>query len=231
MSTKKPKTKSELSKTDVKIVVIVLIFIAAVILSIVEFAFLYKPKTEEIKDTQTTLDSLQVKVEEAKRVPEQITYFQQEIDRLEGKTSEDGTEDAELRQEINVPVILSIVENAANNAKMKLTSIAMDGNAAYVKGGVIEGIVQEQEQGAEGEEGSENEATPEVDASAFYKLGIAMSVDSVTYEGLMKFLENVEDAGYYITTSSAALNTKENVQGVVYEGTINFYIYSFVASN
>lgn len=230
MATQKPKTKSELSKTDIKIVIIVLIFIFAIIISAVEFFFLYKPKSEEISDVKTQISDLQVKVEEAKRVPDQINYYQGEIDRLEGKTAgENEEDDAELRQEINVPVILSIVEDAAAKAKMELSSIAMDGNAAYVKGGVIEGILNQNNQN--GEEAPPLDATPEVDASAFYKLGIAMTVESVTYDGLMKFLGNVENAGYYITTSSANLSTKEIDGKIIYSGSVNFYIYSFVAAS
>ena len=97
----------------------------------------------------------------------------------------------------------------------------MDGNAAYIKGGVIIPSTNDGENG----DGVVEEQT----ATAFYKLGISMDVTSVSYEGLMQFLETIEDAGYYATTSSASLtlNPEENV----YAGALNFYIYSFVSSS
>lgn len=223
MAGKKINTKSELSKTDVKIVVIVLIFIFAIIIGVVEFMFLYTPNVEEAETLQQTFDGLQLRVEEAKKIPNQIAHYQREIDILEGKTTDDSGEDngnAELRQELDVPKILSIVEKSATASNMKLQSITMDGNAAYIKGGVIIPSTDP----SNGEEG-----TTENVASAFYKLGIAMDVTSVSYEGLMQFLEAIEDAGYYATTSSASLVL--DAENNIYSGSLNFYIYSFVSSN
>lgn len=215
---KKLNMKSELSKTDTKIVVIVVIFILAIAVCAVEYFYLYKPNSEKIAETQQTLDGLQIRVEEAKRIPAEIETLQKQIDVLEGKTTgDDGEDNTELRQELDLPKILSIVERSATTSDMKLQSITMDGNAAYIKGGVVipssdngEGVVEET-------------------ATAFYKLGISMDVTSVTYEGLMQFLETIEDAGYYVTTSSASLTLdKENN---IYSGSLNFYIYSFVSSS
>jgi hypothetical protein len=219
MATGKKKMQSELSKTDVKIVVIVLILLVSIAIGFVEFFYLYRPNDEKLVQAQETLAGLQVKLQEAKRVPTQIEHYKQQIDILEGKTTEEGGEDnVELRQEIDLPTILGIVETSASNAKMELKAISMDGNAAYIKGGVI---IQSPD--------AENGDTPEINASAFYRLGISMEVTSVTYEGLTMFLENVEDAGYYLTTSSASLEVGED--GETYSGTIDFYIYSFVSSS
>ena len=222
MAGKKINTKSELSKTDVKIVVIVVIFLLAIVIGAIEFLYIYKPNAEKITETQQTLDSLQIRLDEAKKIPNQIAHYQREIDILEGKTTDDGEGgNAELRQELDLPKILSIVETSATASNMKLQSITMDGNAAYIKGGVIIPSTNNGENG----DGVVEEQT----ATAFYKLGISMDVTSVSYEGLMQFLETIEDAGYYATTSSASLtlNPEENV----YAGALNFYIYSFVSSS
>jgi len=223
MAGKKINTKSELSKTDVKIVIIVVIFLLAVVIGAIEYLYIYKPNAEKITETQQTLDGLQIRLEEAKKIPNQIAHYQREIDILEGKTTGDGEEgNTELRQELDLPKILSIVETSATASNMKLQSITMDGNAAYIKGGVI--IPSTNDQNGEG-----NGVTEEQTATAFYKLGIAMDVTSVSYEGLMQFLETIEDAGYYATTSSASLTL--NPEDNVYAGALNFYIYSFVSSS
>lgn len=223
MAGKKINTKSELSKTDVKIVIIVVIFLLAIVIGAIEFLYIYKPNAEKITETQQTLDGLQIRLDEAKKIPNQIAHYQREIDILEGKTTGDDEGDGtntELRQELDLPKILSIVETSATASNMKLQSITMDGNAAYIKGGVI--IPSTNDQNGEG-------AAEEQTATAFYKLGISMDVTSVSYDGLMQFLETIEDAGYYATTSSASLtlNPEENV----YAGALNFYIYSFVSSS
>lgn len=222
MAGKKINTKSELSKTDVKIVIIIVIFLLAIIIGFIEFLYIYKPNAEKITETQQTLDGLQIRLDEAKKIPNQIAHYQREIDILEGKTTgEDGEEgNSELRQELDLPKILSIVETSATASDMKLQSITMDGNAAYIKGGVI--IPPSTGDGSDG-------ATEEQTASAFYKLGITMDVKSVTYDGLMQFLETIEDAGYYATTSSASLTLDKDNN--IYSGTLNFYIYSFVSSS
>ena len=189
MAGKKLNTKSELSKNDIKIVVIVLVFLLAIIIGAVEIMFLYSPKVEEAEALQQTLDSLQLKVTEAQKVPQQITMYRNRIEELEGRTSEDGEETPELRQEIDVPKILSIVENAASTSNMQLKSVMMDGNAAYIKGGIVLG--------------NDGNTSGAVENTAFYKLGVALQVEAVSYEGLMQFLSYVEEAGYYVTTSSA----------------------------
>lgn len=216
MASKKISSKSELSKNDVKIVVIVVIFIVAIIIGAVEIMFLYSPKSLEAKSLQDTFDSLQVKVEEAKRVPNQIASYRTQIEQLEGKTFGDEEETPELRQEIDVPTILQIVENAAASSEMKLKSVTMDGNAAYIKGGLsIAG-------------GTTEDGTAENTSVAFYKLGVALDVDAVSYDGLMNFLSTFEDAGYYVTTSKASLEY-DKVSGA-YKGPLNFYVYSLVSS-
>lgn len=223
------KMKSELSKTDIQVVVIVLILLVTIALGVVEYMFWFSPKAEEIDQANQTLAGLQTKVQEAKRVPQQIKNYEQQIAILEGGGSESEDEDStELRQEIDVPTILAIVESSATQANLKLSSITMDGNAAYIKGGVIDGGSSEQQQQQPNPDGSIPEASAPVSGSDFYKLGIAMEVTSVSYDNLMQFLENVEDAGYYITTSSAFLSTED---GNIYKGNLNFYIYSFVASS
>ena len=219
---KNNKMKSELSQTDKQIVVIVLVFLVAIFACVAEFLWLYKPAVKELEGLEQTYKGLEVRVNEAKRVPSQIEYYREQIDILEGKTTDDETgETNELRQEIDVPTILAIVEESATTANMKLTSIAMDGNAAYIKGGVISGNKNNQ--------GSQNgEQIPEVESSSFYRLGITMDVTSITYDGLMQFLASMEAADYYLTTSSAHLSTGN---GVEYSGKISFYIYSFVSSS
>ena len=138
MAGKKINTKSELSKTDVKIVIIVVIFLLAIVIGAVEYLYIYKPNAEKIVETQQTLDGLQIRLDEAKKIPNQIAHYQREIDILEGKTTGEGEEgNTELRQELDLPKILSIVETSATASNMKLQSITMDGNAAYIKGGVI----------------------------------------------------------------------------------------------
>ena len=222
-SGKNKSTQSGLSKTDVQILVIVVAFLVTILASVATFVWVYQPMNEELDQLNQTYDGLQFRVEEAKRVPAQISSYRAKIDELEGQTTEDeGAETDELRKEIDVPTILAIVEQSATDADMKLSRIAMDGNAAYIKGGVVGGVQPDKK-----DEGDEIE-TPEVNASSFYRLGISMDVTAVNYSGLMQFLANMEDAGYYLTTSSAALNTQD---GTTYTGSINFYIYSFVASN
>jgi hypothetical protein len=176
----------------------------------------YEPMVDEYAKLEKTLSSLDVKVKEAKRVPAQIADYQAKIEELEGKTTDDDTgEIAELRQEIDVPTILAIVEQSASSSEMKLSSIAMDGNAAFIKGGVISGGQQMPSDGI----ASGN--------NSFYRLGIALSIESVTYEGLMSFLQSMEDANYYLTTSAAKLRLQADGS---YNGAINFYIYSFVSA-
>ena len=48
MAGKKINTKSELSKTDVKIVIIVVIFLLAIVIGAIEFLYIYKPNAENL---------------------------------------------------------------------------------------------------------------------------------------------------------------------------------------
>ena len=102
MAGKKINTKSELSKTDMKIVIIIVIFLLAIIIGFIEFLYIYKPNAEKITETQQTLDGLQIRLDEAKKIPNQIAHYQREIDILEGKTVE---------HDIIVPVELITEEN------------------------------------------------------------------------------------------------------------------------
>jgi hypothetical protein len=219
MANSTSKTKSELSKNDLKILVIVLMVIITVLGCLAEIMFWSKPTAEELTKAEQTYETLLPKVDEAKRVPDQILYYRNEIAILEGRETDGSEDDVELRQEIDVPTILTIVESSASAAKLQLTSIAMDGNAAYIKGGIIQGEITN----------PSNEVMPEESVSSFYKLGVSMQVKTVTYDGLMQFLQNVEDAGYYITTSSASLTSNDG--GKTYSGTLNFHIYSLVATS
>lgn len=215
------KLKSELSATDTKILVIVLILVAAFIVGILEYCFVFTPYSKDYDDIQTKIETLQPKLKEAEAVPGQIVTLQRQIDALMGKTNDESDKQTEegLNEVLDVPSILAIVEKSATDAGLELQSITMDGNAAYVKGGVISGM----NPGTENGQGAQMQQS-----GGFAKLGISLVVNKVTYDGLMDFLHNLEEAGYYLTTVKT--NLKSGGQDSVYNGTIDFAIYSYNTS-
>lgn len=205
---KSNKSKSELSKKDWKIFSVVLIIFLTVVIVAIIGAFPIRTALKDIEAAQGTITELEPKVQEALKVPSDIAYYESQIAILSGQKTEDNVEIPELGMKLDVPTILTIIENSARGANLNFTSLTMDGNASYVKGGLLPSESGEQQE----------------DASGFLKLGLSMQVSSVDYAGLMKFLENVEDAGYYVTTSECSLATNES--GNIYNGTLKFYIYS-----
>ena len=216
------KFKSELSATDTKILIIVLILIVAFIVGIAEYFLLFKEYDKDNNDIQTKITSLQPQLKEAEAVPGKIATIQKQIDALMGKTNNEDDKQTEegLNEILDVPTILAIVESSASSAGVDLSSITMDGNAAYIKGGIIAGM---------NPGNAENGGTQVQPSGDFAKLGIALVVNKVTYEGLMDFLANLEEAGYYLTTVKTNLKAIDSSPGS-YSGNINFSIYSYNTS-
>lgn len=202
----------KMTKLEKKILTIILIVICVALVGILLRVFIYKPNSEQITSLENEIEALSEKVEEAKKAPSLIVSYQAKINALIGGSEENSNL---LNQVIDVPDILRLVENAAASSGVQFTEISMNGNASFVKGGLIEN-----------EDGTTEEI---VNAENFYLLEMKLKTAS-DYSQLWSFLKACEDSGFYVTVDHIAI-ADAKTEGLRLEGDVQINFYSIVSSS
>ena len=202
----------KMTKLEKKIATIILMVVMVAIIGVALQFFIYKPNAEQIDTLTNEIDSLADKVEEAKKAPSLIVAYQNKINELIGGSEENSNL---LNQVIDVPDILRLIENAAASSRVEFEEISMNGNASFVKGGLIE---------------SENGTTTEiVNAENFYLLEMKLKV-ICNYDQMWKFLKECENSGFYVTVDYIAISDNES-KDFRLEGEMQINFYSLVSSD
>lgn len=202
----------KMTKLEKKILTIILIVVCVALVGLLLRFFIYKPNNEQITKLESEIESLSEKVEEAKKAPGLIVSYKEKINALIGGTEENSNL---LNQVIDVPDILRIIENAAAGSGVELDEISMNGNASFVKGGLIEN-----------EDGSVEEI---VVADNFYLLEMKLKTAS-DYTQLWNFLKVCEDCGFYVTVDHIAISDAKT-EGMRLEGDLQINFYSIVSGS
>ena len=202
----------KMTKLEKKIATIILMVVMVAIVGVALQFFVYKPNTEQIDTLTNEIESLADKVEEAKKAPSLIVAYQNKINALIGGSDENSNL---LNQVIDVPDTLRLIENAAASSGVEFEEISMNGNASFVKGGLIEN-----------EDGTTSEI---VNAENFYLLEMKLKV-ICDYDQMWNFIKECEDSGFYVTVDHIAVSNEkmENLR-LASEMQINFY--SLVSSD
>ena len=202
----------KMTKLEKKIATIILMVVMVAIVGIALQFFIYKPNTEQIDTLTNEIESLADKVEEAKKAPSLIVAYQNKINALIGGSEENSNL---LNQVIDVPDTLRLIENAAASSGVEFEEISMNGNASFVKGGLIEN-----------EDGTTSEI---VNAENFYLLEMKLKV-ICDYDQMWNFLKECEDSGFYVTVDHIAIST-EKTEGPRLTGDMQINFYSLVSSD
>ena len=200
----------KMTKLEKKILTIILIVVCVALVGLLLKFFIYKPNSEQITKLESEIEALSEKVEEAKKAPALIVSYKEKINALIGGTEENSNL---LNQIIDVPDILRIVEKSAANSGLEIDEISMNGNASFVKGGLIEN-----------EDGSVEEI---VVADNFYLLEMKLKTAS-DYSQLWNFLKSCEDCGFYVTVDHIAISDAKT-EGMRLEGDVQINFYSIVS--
>ena len=182
----------KMTKLEQKIAIIILMVVMVGIVWIALQFFVYKPNSEQIETLTNELEALAPKVEEARKAPSLIISYQNKINALIGGSEENSNL---LNKVIDVPDTLRLIENAAAASGVEFEEISMNGNASFVKGGLIEN-----------EDGTTTEI---VNAENFYLLEMKLKV-ICDYEQMWRFLQICELSGYmllWITLQSLSIRT------------------------
>jgi Tfp pilus assembly protein PilO len=174
--------------------------------------FIYKPNAEQIDTLTNEIESLADKVEEAKKAPSLIVAYQNKINALIGGSEENSNL---LNQVIDVPDTLRLIENAASSSGVEFEEISMNGNASFVKGGLIEN-----------EDGTTSEI---VNAENFYLLEMKLKV-ICDYDQMWNFIKECEDSGFYVTVDHIAVSN-EKTENLRLAGEMQINFYSLVSSD
>ena len=202
----------KMTKLEKKIATIILMVVMVAIIGVALQFFIYKPNAEQIDTLTNEIDSLADKVEEAKKAPSLIVAYQNKINELIGGSEENSNL---LNQVIDVPDILRLIENAAASSSVEFEEISMNGNASFVKGGLI---------------ASEDGTTTEiVNAENFYLLEMKLKV-ICNYDQMWKFLKECENSGFYVTVDHIAISDNES-KDFRLEGEMQINFYSLVSSD
>lgn len=202
---------NKMSKLEKRIATIILTVVCVGLVALLMHFFISKPNKAEVESLSAEIESLADKVEEAKKAPSLIKSYQAKINALIGGSQENS---GLLNKAIDVPYVLKIIENAAASSGMNINEISMNGNASFVKGGLIEM-----------EDGSTEEI---VNAENFYLLEVKLKT-SGDYEQLWKFLKSCEDSGFYVTADHIAVSDAKT-EGHALEGEVQVNFYSLVTS-
>lgn len=202
----------KMTKLEKKIATIILMVVMVAIVGIALQFFIYKPNTEQIDTLANEIESLADKVEEAKKAPSLIVAYQNKINALIGGSEENSNL---LNQVIDVPDTLRLIENAAASSGVEFEEISMNGNASFVKGGLIEN-----------EDGTTIEI---VNAENFYLLEMKLKV-ICDYDQMWNFLKECEDSGFYVTVDHIAISN-EKTEGPRLTGDMQINFYSLVSSD
>lgn len=201
-----------MTKLEKKIATIILMVVVVAIIGVALQFFIYKPNTEQIDTLTNEIESLADKVEEAKKAPSLIVAYQNKINALIGGSEENSNL---LNQVIDVPDTLRLIENAAASSGVEFEEISMNGNASFVKGGLIEN-----------EDGTTSEI---VNAENFYLLEMKLKV-ICDYDQMWNFLKECEDSGFYVTVDHIAISN-EKTEGPRLTGDMQINFYSLVSSD
>ena len=202
----------KMTKLEKKIATIILMVVMVAIVGIALQFFIYKPNTEQIDTLTNEIESLADKVEEAKKAPSLIVAYQNKINALIGGSEENSNL---LNQVIDVPDTLRLIENAAASSGVEFEEISMNGNASFVKGGLIEN-----------EDGTTSEI---VNAENFYLLEMKLKV-ICDYDQMWNFIKECEDSGFYVTVDHIAVSN-EKTENLRLAGEIQINFYSLVSSD
>ena len=202
----------KMTKLEKKIATIILMVVMVAIVGIALQFFIYKPNTEQIDTLTNEIESLADKVEEAKKAPSLIVAYKNKINALIGGSEENSNL---LNQVIDVPDTLRLIENAAASSGVEFEEISMNGNASFVKGGLIEN-----------EDGTTSEI---VNAENFYLLEMKLKV-ICDYDQMWNFLKECEDSGFYVTVDHIAISN-EKTEGPRLTGDMQINFYSLVSSD
>ena len=200
----------KMTKLEKKILTIILIVVFVGLIGILLRVFIYKPNSEQISKLENEIVTLSEKVEEAKKAPSLIVSYKEKINALIGGSEENSNL---LNQVIDVPDILRIVENAAAKSGVEFEEISLNGNASFVKGGLIEN-----------EDGTTEEI---VNADTFYLLEMRLKALS-DYTQLWDFLKICEDCGFYVTVDHISISNSKT-EGLRLEGDMQINFYSIVS--
>ncbi len=203
---------SKMTKLEKKIATIILFVVVIGIIGVALQFFVYKPNNEQIETLTNEIDSLADKVEEAQKAPSLIVSYQNKINALIGGSEENSNL---LNQVVDVPDILRLVENAAASSGVQFEEISMNGNASFVKGGLIEN-----------EDGTTTEI---VNSENFYLLEMKLKL-SCNYNQLWDFLKACEDSGFYVTIDHVAISD-DKTDGLLLEGEVQVNFYSLISSS
>lgn len=202
----------KMTKLEKKIATIILTVVLVAIVGVALQFFIYQPNSEQIETLTNEIDSLADKVEEAKKAPSLIVSYQNKINALIGGSEENSNL---LNQVIDVPDTLRLIENAAASSGVEFEEISMNGNASFVKGGLIEN-----------EDGTTSEI---VNTENFYLLEMKLKV-ACDYGQMWNFIKSCEDSGFYVTVDHIALSVDKN-EGLRLEGEMQINFYSLVSSD
>ncbi len=202
----------KMTKLEKKIATIILTVVLVAIVGVALQFFIYQPNSEQIETLTNEIDSLADKVEEAKKAPSLIVSYQNKINALIGGSEENSNL---LNQVIDVPDTLRLIENAAASSGVEFEEISMNGNASFVKGGLIEN-----------EDGTTSEI---VNTENFYLLEMKLKV-ACDYGQMWRFIKSCEDSGFYVTVDHIALSVDKN-EGLRLEGEMQINFYSLVSSD
>ncbi len=202
---------SKMTKLEKKIATIILFVMVIGIVGIALQFFVYKPNSEQIDTLTNEIESLADKVEEAKKAPSLIVSYQNKINALIGGAEENSNL---LNQVVDVPDVLRLVENAAASSGVQFEEISMNGNASFVKGGLIEN-----------EDGTTTEI---VNAENFYLLEIKLKL-FCNYDQLWNFLKVCEDSGYYVTVDHISIGD-DKAEEIMLEGEVQVNFYSLISN-
>ena len=202
----------KMTKLEKKIATIILMVVMVAIVGVALQFFVYKPNTEQIDTLTNEIESLADKVEEAKKAPSLIVAYQNKINALIGGSEENSNL---LNQVIDVPDTLRLIENAAASSGVEFEEISMNGNASFVKGGLIEN-----------EDGTTSEI---VNAENFYLLEMKLKV-ICDYDQMWNFIKECEDSGFYVTVDHIAVSN-EKTENLRLAGEMQINFYSLVSSD
>lgn len=202
----------KMTKLEKKIATIILMVVMVAIVGITLQFFIYKPNTEQIDTLTNEIESLADKVEEAKKAPSLIVAYQNKINALIGGSEENSNL---LNQVIDVPDTLRLIENAAASSGVEFEEISMNGNASFVKGGLIEN-----------KDGTTSEI---VNAENFYLLEMKLKV-ICDYDQMWNFLKECENSGFYVTVDHIAISN-EKTEDPRLTGDMQINFYSLVSSD
>lgn len=202
---------SKMSKLEKKLAVIILMIVSTGLAVLLVSVFIGKPNNAEIESLNKEIVSLADKVEEAKKAPALIVSYKEKINMLIGGSEESSNL---LNKKIDVPDILQIIESSAASSGVQFEEISMNGNASFVKGGLIEK-----------EDGTKEEI---VNTENFYLLEIKMKTVS-DYVQLWNFLKGCEDSGFYVAVDHIAVADTQTA-GARLAGEVQINLYSLIAN-